>query len=112
MNATRTPGWLVEGLADYVRWFLYEPQTRGAEITARNIARAKFDASYRVSANFLNWVIQTYDRNLVAKLNAAARQGEYSAQLWKEATGKTVEELGEEWLKANQARLQGHADKP
>ena len=24
-NATRTPGWVVEGICDYIRWFLYEP---------------------------------------------------------------------------------------
>ena len=55
-KATRMPGWLVEGIADYVRWFLYEPQTMGAEITTRNLARAKYDASYRVTGNFLDWV--------------------------------------------------------
>ena len=33
-DATRPPGWLVEGIPDYIRWFLYEPQSRGAEITA------------------------------------------------------------------------------
>ena len=96
-NATRTPGWLVEGIADYIRWFLYEPETRGAEITGRNIARARYDASYRVSGNFLNWVTKTYDKEIVAKLNAAAREGRYSEDLWKEHTGHTVQELGAEW---------------
>jgi len=99
-NAARTPGWLVEGIADYIRWFLYEPETRGAEITGRNIARARYDASYRVSGNFLNWVTKTYDKELVRKLNAAAREGRYSEDLWKEYTSHTVEELGAEW-KAN-----------
>jgi hypothetical protein len=106
-NATRTPGWLVEGIADYIRWYLYEPESRGAEITARNVGRAKYDASYRVTGNFLNWVTEKYDREIVLKLNAAARRGEYREQLWKDWTGKTVQELGEEWLRANQARLQG-----
>jgi hypothetical protein len=96
-NATRTPGWLVEGIADYIRWFLYEPQTRGAEITRKNIARARYDSSYRISGNFLNWVTETYDRNIVRKLNAAARQGRYHEELWKEVTGRTLQELGEEW---------------
>ena len=31
----RTPGWITEGIPDYIRWFLYEPETKGAEITAR-----------------------------------------------------------------------------
>jgi Peptidase of plants and bacteria len=109
--ATRTPGWLVEGMADYIRWFLYEPQTKGAEITARNIARAKYNSSYRITGNFLNWVTLNYDREIVRKLNAAAREGRYTEQLWKDLTGKTVQELGDEWQKANEARLkQKNAD--
>jgi hypothetical protein len=104
-NATRTPGWLVEGIADYIRWFLYEPESKGAEITARNIARARYDANYRISANFLNWVTGKFDKELVKKLNAAAREGKYNEELWKEWTGKTVQELGDEWKKAHETRL-------
>lgn len=104
-NATRTPGWLVEGIADYIRWFLYEPETRGAEVTGRNIARARYDSSYRISGNFLNWVTETYDKNIVRKLNAAARQGRYKESLWKEATGRTVRELGDEWKKSLQKKI-------
>ncbi|MBN1506919.1 MAG: hypothetical protein JW955_08735 [Sedimentisphaerales bacterium] len=96
-DATRTPGWIVEGICDYIRWFLYEPQTHGADITARNISRARYDGSYRISANFLNWVTETYDKDIVRKLNAAAREGKYSDDLWKAATGHTVQELGEQW---------------
>jgi hypothetical protein len=51
-DATRAPGWLVEGIADYIRWFLYEPETRGAEINERNLSRARYDASYRVTGTF------------------------------------------------------------
>jgi hypothetical protein len=91
----RNPGWLVEGVADYIRWFLYEPQSRGAEV--RNPDRARYDASYRVTANFLNWATNTYDKELVKKLNAAMREGRYSEDLWKQYTGKTAPELAEEW---------------
>jgi len=108
-NATRTPGWLVEGIADYIRWFLYEPETRGAEVTSRNIARARYDSSYRISGNFLNWVTETYDKNIVRKLNAAARQGRYKESLWKEATGRTVQQLGDEWKKSLQKKIAAQA---
>ncbi len=104
-TATRMPGWLVEGIPDYIRWYLYEPQTKGAEITTRNLARAKYDGSYRVTANFLNWVTTQYDPLIVQKLNAAARAGKYREELWKEATGKTVQELGEEWKRFHEQRL-------
>jgi len=104
-DATRTPGWLVEGIPDYIRWFLYEPESKGAEITQRNLARAKYDGNYRISGNFLNWVVETYDKKIIQTLNTAARQGKYSEDVWKTATGKTVQELGDEWLKAHQTRL-------
>lgn len=104
-DATRTPGWLVEGICDYIRWFLYEPQTHGADITARNIERASYDASYRITGNFLNWATETYDKDIVRKLNAAARAGGYSEELWTELTGHTVQELGAEWKAAMQKRI-------
>jgi hypothetical protein len=104
-NYSRMPGWLVEGIPDYIRWFIYEPQTRGAEITARNFARARYDASYRVSGNFLDWASRTYNTNLVMKLNAAGRAGKYREDLWKELTGKNVQALGDEWKRFHAERL-------
>lgn len=102
-----TPGWVVEGIADYVRWFLYEPQSRGAEITKGNLAGAKYDGSYRITGNFLNWVIQKYDKDLLHKLNAAAREGRYDEALWKAWTGKSLQDLGDEWKKFHEQRLSG-----
>jgi hypothetical protein len=104
-NATRTPGWLVEGIPDYIRWFLYEPESKGAEITARNIGRAKYDGNYRITGNFLNWVTEKYDKEIAQKLNAAAREGKYSEDLWKTYTGKTVQELGDEWKQGHEQRV-------
>jgi hypothetical protein len=96
-NPSRTPGWVVEGITDYVRWFLYEPETHGAEIDGPSLSQARYDGNYRVSANFLSWATQTYDKDLVRNLNAAAREGRYSDELWKTSTGHSVEELGELW---------------
>ncbi len=93
-----TPGWVTEGICDYIRWFLFEPQTNGARV--RDPRQAKYDASYRITGNFLDWVIKEKDKDLLKKLNAAAREGRYEEKLWKDWTGKTVQELGEEWKKA------------
>ena len=99
----RSPGWLVEGLADYIRWMLYEPQSRGAEISPRRAASAKYDASYRVTANFLRYVIEKYDKDLIKELNTVMREGRYDVEIWKTRTGKPVEELAEEWKKSLEA---------
>jgi hypothetical protein len=102
------PGWLVEGSADYVRWFKYEPQSHGADIVWMRKLHSfspKYDASYRVTADFLNWVSEKYDPKIVGEMSAAMRQNQYNEDLWKKYTGKTVTELGEEWKKGIEAQL-------
>jgi len=107
-EATRSPGWLVEGLADYVRWFLYEPQSHGADLVwlrQRKNLQLRPEAGYRVTANFLDWVTRKYDPDLAPKLNAAMRAGKYREDIWKERTGHTLEELGAEWKQDTEAQL-------
>jgi predicted alpha-1,2-mannosidase len=102
------PDWLVEGSADYVRWFEYEPQSHGADIVWMQHLRhfsPRYDASYRVTANFLDWVTQKYDKDIVAQLNAAMREGKYNEDLWKQYTGKTVQDLGAEWKQEVESQL-------
>jgi hypothetical protein len=100
-NAERPPGWLVEGIPDYIRWYKYEPQTKGAEMRRSQLVKARFDGSYRISANFLNFVTTKYQKpDLFVTLNAALRQGKYQTDMWKALTGKTVDELNDEWKAA------------
>lgn len=99
-NSVRTPGWIVEGIADYIRWYGYEPQSNGAEVSRQNAESAKYDSSYRVTANFLNWVTVNHDKEIVKKLNAAAREGRYDDVIWVNSTGKSVEELASLWKRA------------
>jgi hypothetical protein len=95
-GASANPGWLVEGLADYIRWFKYEPKPTGTR--PRSPDKANYTDSYRTTAGFLNFVVEKHDKDLVVKLNAAMRQGKYSADLWKQYTGKTVDELWKEYV--------------
>jgi Peptidase of plants and bacteria len=95
------PGWIVEGIPDYIRWFLFEPETGGAKLLAQSLRDAKHDASYRTSANFIDWVIRNHSHNgrFLERLNAAAREGRYSGETWKELTGKSEQELADSWRK-------------
>ena len=111
-TATPTPGWVVEGIADYIRWFLYEPQSRGAAITARTLPRARYDASYRVTANFMNWVAKTHTPEIIRYLNAAAREGRYSDDLWQQQTGHTLPELGAAWRASLEQQLTAEPASP
>jgi hypothetical protein len=104
------PAWLVEGSADYIRWFKYEPQSHGADVVWMQTMRhfsPHYNDSYRVTANFLNWITQKYDSEIVEQMNAAMREGKYDDGLWKKYTGKTAPELGEEWKKDVEAQLAG-----
>jgi hypothetical protein len=87
------PGWLVEGIADYIRFFKYEP----GKIGRLSVDRARYDGSYRVTAAFLGYVADKYDKHLVGKLNKMMREGEYKEEAFRMLTGKTVRELDEEW---------------
>ncbi len=91
------PGWLVEGIADWVRFYHFEPPEARPQSDPN---RARYDAAYRTSAQFLEWARSTYEPDLVVKLNAACRAGEYSEQLWIDFTGKPVETLGDEWKRS------------
>ena len=92
-RSRNNPGWLVEGVADYVRFFKYEP----GKIGPINAERARYNAAYRVTAAFLAYVSEKYNKDLVLKLNAIMRDGKYKEEVFKELTGKTVQELDEEW---------------
>lgn len=88
------PGWLVEGIADYIRFYHYEPPENRLR---PDPDRSKYSDSYRTSAAFLHWAQETYDKDLVVKLNAACRRAEYGDDLWERYTKKSLEELGREW---------------
>jgi hypothetical protein len=99
-NPKETPGWITEGICDYIRWFLYEPESKGAGLDAGSADRVNYDNSYRISGNFLDWVATEKDKEVLKKLNAAAREGDYEEKLWKEWTGKDLNELNTEWKEA------------
>ncbi len=93
-RGNHTPGWLVEGIADYVRWFNYEPPNKRPH---PRLPRADAKASYQTTAAFLDWVVNKYDPNLVKQLNEQNYQGNYSEDLWKKYTGKSLDDLDAEW---------------
>lgn len=111
----RPPGWLVEGIPDYIRFFLYEPQSHGADLIwlqGRRNQTLNYDGMYRISANFLNYVVEKYgaEKSLIAKVNAACRQGKYTDEIWQELTGKSLTALNDEWKQATQQLLTAKAE--
>lgn len=88
-------GWLTEGIADYVRFWKYEPATRQAPI---NKEKASYKNSYRVSAAFLGWLVDKKDPQAVAKLNARMRKGGCDAAIFNDLLNKSVDDLWTEFI--------------
>ena len=49
------------------------------------------------SAAFLAYLVEKYDPKIVLELNRSMRAGTYKADLFRELTGKTIDDLGKEW---------------
>lgn len=91
------PGWLVEGVADYVRYKLGVDNKRaGWALTAFN-AKQHYTNAYRITVRFLVWTEKSYSKKLVKKLDAAMRNQTYQHELWMKLTGKTLDELWKEY---------------
>lgn len=91
------PGWLVEGIADYIRWWRYEPEAPRPRI---NRERANYTDSYRTTAYWLAWVSQRYDMRLVPALDRALRQGRDPMPEFERLTGKPPETLWQEFVES------------
>ena len=98
------PVWLVEGIADYIRWVRFEPEHFTYRI---NPQTATYHDAYRTTAAFLAWCELHYDSGLVTKLSRAVRFGTFSTGLFKQYCGKDVDTLWSEFLAAYQADPKG-----
>ncbi len=91
------PGWITEGIADYVRYKM------GVNNEASNwklpdySAKQNFDNAYRVTARFFLWIEKTHNKKFVKKLDKAMREKTYTADFAKNETGKTFAELWSEY---------------
>ena len=90
------PGWLVEAVDDYVRFYRFEPVSKMLHFTIEQVPQDEPQA-YQIGAQFLDWAQTKYEKNLVPELNTAMRKGTYSDDIWKAKTGKTITALWAEW---------------
>lgn len=92
-GGTDRPGWLVEGIANYIRWWRYEPEAPRSPIAPETSYRD----GYRTSAAFLAWISAKYDKRIVPRLDRALRDGKYTDAIFEEVTGKTLDSLWDEF---------------
>lgn len=87
------PGWITEGIADYVRYKLGVNNEAGKWSLPEYSTKQSYRDAYRVTARFFLWIEKNYKKDLVKKLDADMRQKEYTQEFWERETGKTIDEL-------------------
>jgi hypothetical protein len=90
--------WVVEGISDYIRYYVVEP---GSKAAAFNPTTAHYRDGYQAASAFFNWMEKKYGHgphgSVISTLNNALRQGTFRLELFKEVTGKDVDELWDEF---------------
>ena len=87
------PGWMVESIADQVRYFNFEPAVGAAYRPGRGHS---YRSGYLPGAAFLNWLDLRTEGNLIGELNTLARSGKMTEAWLVEKAGAPLDEL---WAK-------------
>ncbi len=93
------PGWLADGIADFARWYMFEPQSgeRGRDCMRDDPVACRYNGSGRATASFLDFLARNHPGTLT-RANAALRAHAFDNEtFWNEATGKTAAELEKLW---------------
>lgn len=93
------PWWLTEGIADYLRWGIYEGKE--PKWFSRPKEPEGYKKGYQVAAGFLLWLESEISPGIVEKLNTAMRRGEYSEDLFKTETERSINELWDNYVVIN-----------
>lgn len=97
----RVPGWVTEGVADYLRWGIYE----GKPLTwfPMNEKKDGYRSSYQVTAGFFLWLESNRCPGIINKLNTAVRRGEYADAFFEKQAGAPVENLWADYVAERKA---------
>lgn len=91
------PGWITEGIADYVR------HTMGVDNEGANWSlpeyrpNHKYTDAYRITARFFLWIEKNKKKGIMKSLDAQMRNKTYTEDFWVKMTGKNVDELWKEY---------------
>ncbi|GGB32618.1 hypothetical protein GCM10011409_07530 [Lentibacillus populi] len=88
--------WITEGIADYAR-YVYGPHNGNWRLPEEVKDTDNYDSGYRVTARFLLWITQNKNHFAVDIINRALQYDIFDLRLFKTITGKSVEDLWEEY---------------
>ena len=78
------PAWLVEGIPDYVRFYVIDPGPAAADFV---LHLSNYDNGYRPTAAMLDWLEHNRGPGVVARLDASLRDGTYTDDAFEQITG-------------------------
>lgn len=94
----RVPGWMTEGIADYLRWAIYEGKPQNW-FPFKDKPQG-YKASYRVTGGFFLWLESDRCPGIVNKINTAIRRGIYKNEtFFVQESGSTLDELWTDYVK-------------
>jgi hypothetical protein len=89
------PGWLVEGISDYVRYKVKADDRWAIPQSYRE--GTSYKNGYGVTTAFLVCLERHYGNDLVSKLNRSLKDATYTDALFRDLTGKPLDDLWEEY---------------
>lgn len=93
------PGWVTEGIADYAR-YQFGVDNAGASWSLPDLKPSHhYENSYRITARFFKYIDQKVKKGTIRAVDKSLRDHTYTADTWKQLTGKTIEELWADYQK-------------
>jgi len=90
------PGWVTEGIADYIRRHLYEKKP--LEWFPICEEEKGCEAAYRITGGFFLWVTNFKNSDFIKILNTAMKNGEYEPDIFFQTTSKDLDPLWQECI--------------
>lgn len=99
------PGWLTEGIADYIR-YKYGVDNIGSKWALPEFNKKQsYKDAYRVTARFFEWLEQNVKAGLITTIDQELRAHTYTEESWKKLTGKNIDELWADYAKSPALKL-------
>ena len=90
------PGWITEGIADYIRWGFYD--YKPLDWFPADTTLDGYTCSYRITGGFFLWLKNIKSKGIVKILDKAMKSSEYSDSIFAEQTGLSLTQLWKEYL--------------
>ena len=94
----KEPSWVTEGIADYIRWAIYEGKPQSSFPVPK--AADGYKRGYQPTAGFFLWLETNHAPGIVRRLNTAMRKSNYTDEIFTDMTGKDLESLWADYTKA------------